>query len=360
MTSVLALPLVRRTVRGICTAAAVGGAACASHGSSPIGNAPIDAPTAPTPAAAPAPPAGVVIVANQQSASASLVTLPGGATRHVTVGTGPHEAAVGPDGRWAVVTVYGDREETGTRLALVDLASGTLVRHVALGAYARPHGVVVLPGAGRRVVVTSEASQRLLIVDLDRDSVVAAIPTGAAGSHMVAVTRDGTRAWTANIPAGSISEIDLVAQRLVRQIATAPVAEGIAVTPDGREVWVGSNQARTITVVDVGAGKAVATLGGVGVPYRIAIAPDGRTAAVADPEGNAVHVVDVAARRVVGAVTGLGSPRGVSFAPDGRTVFTTLGTEGAVAVLDVAARAARARHAVGEAPDGVAFAPAAR
>jgi DNA-binding beta-propeller fold protein YncE len=305
-------------------------------------------------------PAGVLVVANQQSANATLVTLPAGTTRHVAVGAGPHEAAASADGRWAVVTVYGTREETGTRLALVDLATGALVRHVPLGTYTRPHGVVPLPGAGRRVVVTSEASQRLLVVDLDGDSVVAAIPTGAAGSHMVAVTRDGTRAYTANIPAGSMSEIDLVARRLVRQVPIAPVAEGIAVSPDGREVWVGSNQARTISVVDAREGKVVATLGDVGVPYRIAFAPDGRTAAVADPEGNAVHLVDVAARRVTGAVTGLGSPRGVQWAPDGRTVFATLGAEHAVAVLDAPTRAVRARHAVGTTPDGVAFAAARR
>jgi DNA-binding beta-propeller fold protein YncE len=326
-----------------------------------VGHVAVQAPRAASAqAAAPAAatPAGVLVVANQQSASATLVTLPGGGTRHVDVGAGPHEAAVGPDGRWAVVTVYGTREETGTRVALLDLATGALVRHVALGEFTRPHGVVPLPDPGRRVVVTSEASQRLLVVDLDRGAVDAAIPTGAAGSHMVAVTRDGTRAYTANIPAGSISEIDLTAGRLVRQIPTGPVTEGIAVTPDGREVWAGSNQARTISVVDVREGRAVTTIAGVGVPYRIAISPDGRTAAVADPEGDAVHLVDVATRRVVGAVTGLGSPRGVSFAPDGRTVFATLGTEGAVAVLDPVTRTTRSRHAVGAAPDGVAFAPA--
>jgi DNA-binding beta-propeller fold protein YncE len=306
------------------------------------------------------PQGGVLVVANQQSASATLVTLPGGEVRHVTVGAGPHEAAVGAHGQWAVVSVYGTREETGTRLALLDLAAGALVRHVALGGYTRPHGVVALPGAGRRVVVTSEASQRLLVVDLERDTVLAAIPTGAAGSPMVAVTRDGTRAFTANVGSGSVSEIDLVAGRLVRQIPTGPVTEGLAVTPDAREVWAGSNQARTISVIDTRAGRVVATLAGVGVPYRIAISPDGRTAAVADPEGDAVHVVDVAARRAVGAVTGIGSPRGVTFSPDSRTVFATLGTEGAVAVLDLPSRTAVGRHAVGAAPDGVAFAPAPR
>lgn len=305
-------------------------------------------------------PRGLVVTANQQSADATLVSLADGRTHHLAVGTGPHEAAVGPDGTWGVVTVYGTREETGTRLALLDLARGTVVRHVSLAPYTRPHGVVPLPGPGRRVVVTAESEQRLLVVDLERDSVVAAIPTGAAGSHMVAVTRDGTRAYTANIPAGSMSEIDLVARRLVRQVPIAPVAEGIAVSPDGREVWVGSNQARTISVVDVAAGRVVATIAGAGVPYRIAFAADGRTAAVADPEGGAVHLVDVATRRVSGSITALGSPRGVCWAPDGRTVFATLGTEHAVAVLDVATRVVVARHPVGAVPDGVAFAAAHR
>jgi hypothetical protein len=70
-------------------------------------------------------PAGVLVVANQQSANATLVTLPGGTTRHVAVGAGPHEAAASADGRWAVVTVYGTREETGTRLALVRPGDGS-------------------------------------------------------------------------------------------------------------------------------------------------------------------------------------------------------------------------------------------
>src|SRR5262245_57127541 len=47
-----------------------------------------------------------VVVANQQSASASLLQADG-TMKHVPVGAGPHEAAVSPDGKTAVVTVYG-------------------------------------------------------------------------------------------------------------------------------------------------------------------------------------------------------------------------------------------------------------
>src|SRR5258707_106730 len=53
--------------------------------------------------------AGVIVVANQQGASATVVdaaTMKTIAT--LPVGNGPHEAAISPDGRWAAVTLYRD------------------------------------------------------------------------------------------------------------------------------------------------------------------------------------------------------------------------------------------------------------
>ena len=195
-------------------------------------------------------PAGVLVVSNQQSADASILALPAGTERRVAVGIGPHEAAIATDGKWGVVTVYGDRDSVGTRLALVDLATGALVRHVDV--YKRPHAAVPLRGAGHRVLVTSEATRNVVFVDLDQGRVTDTIPTMARGSHMVVVTADGKRAFTANIPDGSVSELDLEAKRFVRTIAVGQeVTEGIAVTPDGREVWVGSNKSGSHKEVEI-------------------------------------------------------------------------------------------------------------
>ncbi len=310
-------------------------------------------------------PRGHLVVANQQSADASIVALPDGTERRVTVGTGPHEAAIAPGGEWGVVTVYGTKESVGAQLALVDLASGTLVRHVELGEYTRPHAVVPLPAGssgGRRVLATSESTGNVVIVDLEAGRVEAAIPTGAAGSHMVVATADGRRAFTANIPDGSVSEIDLVERRLVRTIPVGQqVTEGIAATPDGREVWVGSNASGVVSVVDTREGKVVATLTGFRVPYRLAISADGRTAGVVDPQTGSLHLVDVASRGTTATVDLGASPRGVVFSPDGRTAFTTVvepGAAGAVVAVDVASRQVMGRWAVGVAPDGLAFHPA--
>lgn len=304
-------------------------------------------------------PRGHLVVSNQQSADASIVTLPAGTEARAAVGAGPHEAAIASGGRWGVVTVYGTRDSVGSRLALVDLATGALVRHVALGEYTRPHAAVPLPGAGHRVLVTSETTRNLVVVDLDSGRVEAVIPTQARGSHMVVVTADGTRAFTANVPDGSVSEIDLARRAWVRTIpVNQPMTEGIAVTPDGREVWVGSNGSGIVSVIDTKAGAVVATLTGFKVPYRLAIAPEGRSAAIVDPESNAVTLVDVATRATLGAVALGASPRGVTFAPDGRTLFVTVvGPEerGEAVAIAVGTRTVLGRWAVGTAPDGIAF-----
>ncbi|MEJ7812336.1 MAG: hypothetical protein WKG32_18140 [Gemmatimonadaceae bacterium] len=298
--------------------------------------------------------AGTVLVANQQAASASVIDLASGTTATIAVGTGPHETAISPDGRWGVVTIYGT-QPAGNQLAVIDMATRAVVRTVDLGRFTRPHGAAFLPGAPGQVAVTSEATQTVVIVDIAAGRVADSIATQNPGSHMLGVTANGKRLYTANIPGGTVSEIDLERRAFVRQIAVgAPATEGVAVTPDGRTVWVGSNQAHTVSVVDVRTGIVTDTLTGFGIPYRIGISPDGRWAVICDQPNGKIHIASVATRKVVGEIAGLGSPRGVSIAPDGRLALVTLG-QGEVAAVDLAERRELKRFPVGASPDGVAY-----
>jgi YVTN family beta-propeller protein len=300
--------------------------------------------------------AGTILVANQQSASATIVDLAKGTSSHIQVGTGPHETAISPDGRWGVVTVYG-AQTPGNQLAVIDLRTGTVARTIDLGIFTRPHGVMFIPGSPSKVVATSEASRRVVIADIIEGRAESDIATEAGGSHMVGVTADGKRAWTANVQSGSVSEIDLERRAFVRQIPVAPMTEGVAVTPNGREVWVGSNSQGTVSVVDTQRGAVVATIPNLGFPYRIGISPDGTLAAVCDPQGGRVHVVDVASRRVLGAFEGLGSPRGVFIGPDSRTGYITLNADQTVAVVDLRDRRILSKFQVQGSPDGVSYSP---
>ena len=312
------------------------------------------------PLAAADPRSGLVLVANQQSASASLIDLATGTARVIAVGSGPHEAVIAPSGRVAVVTIYGVAGAPGNQLAVLDLGTGQVTKTISLDQYTRPHGAMFLPGDETRVAVTSEATQNLVIVNLTEGKVEHAMPTGAAGSHMVAITADGARAYTSNIGGGGVSEFDLKTKTLIKVIPVAPRVEGVAVTPDGSAVWAGSNTNGTVTIIDTRTGQIAATLTGFKLPYRLAMSKDGRTAIICDPEGDRLHVADVHQRKVIWTLDGIGSPRGVNIAPDGKSAFVTLASDDTMGVVDLETRTLLRRVKVERSPDGVWYGPAGK
>lgn len=303
---------------------------------------------------------GHVLVANQQSANVTLIDLRTDNARTIAVGAGPHEAVISPSGRVGVVTIYGVGGAPGNQLVVIDIPTGNITRTISLGEYTRPHGAAFIGSDDSRVVVTSETTQKLVVVDLTTGSVTAAYATGATGSHMVALTADARRAFTANIFAGSMSEIDMTNGALVRTIPIAPRSEGIATVPDGSTVWVGSNTNNTVHVVDARRGVVTDTLTGFAVPYRLASSQDGQVIIVCDAAGDRIQVIDVARRTVLWTLGGLPAPRGVNIAPDGRHAFVTLAGENAVAIVDLQARKVDRKLPVGTAPDGVWYGVAPR
>jgi YVTN family beta-propeller protein len=300
-----------------------------------------------------APVGGIVLVANHESDDASIVDVAARTFVRVPVGDNPHEAAVSADGRWGAVTVLGVN-----RLAVIDLLNRRVARMVDLSRYRHPHGVDFVPGAPSTVAVTSGASKSVLLIDVTSGMVVAVIPTASTGSHMLGITADGRRLYTANnVRAGGITELDVTGRALVRDLRIAPETEAIAVAPDGSTVWVGSNTRGTVSVVDTERWQIDTTIPPVGYPYRIGISPDGMRAVVTDMEGDRVLIYDVKTRALLGQVGGLGEPRGVRIAGDNRTAFITLIREDVVAAIDIVDMKVLMRVPVGAYPDGVGWGP---
>jgi YVTN family beta-propeller protein len=306
---------------------------------------------------------GVVLVANQQSASATIVDIATRATTTLDVGAGPHETVVSPDGKWGIVTIYGvgggvgGANGAGNKLAVIDLPAKRVARTIDLGTYMRPHGASFVPGHPSHVVVTSETTANIVLVDIDEGRVITAIPTQHPGSHMLGVTADGKRLFTASIPFGGISEIDLEKRAFVRDLQVSSNTEGVAVAPDASSVWIGSNNQGSVSVVDTKSWTVAATITGPTMPYRLGFSPDGNTVVFCDPQANKIWIADARARKITGSVDGLGSPRGVKIASDNRTAYVTLGADNAVASIDLIDRKVNWSVPVGTSPDGVWYGP---
>jgi YVTN family beta-propeller protein len=301
--------------------------------------------------------AGTVMIIDP-AARRTLATLP--------TGTGPHEIAVAPGAKTAVVANYGNQGSPGSSLTVVDIDARKVARTIDLGAHRRPHGLAFLPDG--QLLVTVEQSQAVLVVDVAGGKVVKVIKTDQPGTHMVVASADGKRAYTTNIPAGSVSLLDVVAGKVVKTEKVAPHVEGIALSPDGRQVWVGSNEADSVTVLDGATLAKVGAIQAAGLPIRVTASPDGKRVLVTNANGGKLQIVDAATRTVSATVAFPSDPKslpegapgvvpiGTVITPDGKTAYVSLLVTGKVAVIDLDTAKIVHELPAGEAPDGIALA----
>lgn len=309
---------------------------------------------------------GTVVVVNQQADSVTLVDLKTmEAYRHVPVVGGPHEAAASPDGRRVLVTNY-NKQGAGPQkaLSLLALPSGDTLKTIDLGEYRAPHDVRWVDGS--RVVVTSEANQALLVVNVESGAIEKVFRTEAGVSHMLALSTDRTRLYCSNMRDGSVSAFDFQTGGKLADVKTGKECEGVGVTPDGRWVWAGNRAEDSISIIDTRTLQVVKHLPSPGFPYRVQFTPNGRHALVPHATASALVVADVAAQRIAKAIplglTNVAEPStaGVFPHPDNRHAFVTVRNDDSLLVIDLESGRTLARVAVQSSPDGVTWSPVSR
>jgi DNA-binding beta-propeller fold protein YncE len=316
--------------------------------------------------------AATLLVANKSEATVTVYDLPGAASvATLPTGTGPHEVAVSPDGRRAVVANYGTRDVPGDTLTVVDVSRAAVTGTITLPPGARPHGVEWLDG--QRVAVTAGGINSLLLVDVDAMQVARTIAVDQAVAHMVAASAAQGRAFVANIGSGTATAVDLAAARKISDLAAGEGSEGIALVDGGRELWVTNRAAGTVSVFDTASLEKTAELALPGFPIR-AEADDGRGLVyITLPEVDALAVLDVRTRReqrrLVFEVppdrsrkTLFGDrlpessvPIGVLLSGDGKSLFVAHSSAHVVTVYDAATLSRQAIIATGLEPDGMAW-----
>jgi YVTN family beta-propeller protein len=314
-----------------------------------------------------------LLVANKTDNTVDLLELDTGrSVATLPTGHGPHEVAVSPDGRTAIVSNYGHREKPGHTLTVVDVEGARVARTIDLDRDSRPHGMTWI--SKETVAVTTEGSSHLLLVDPFTGQIVGRVATDQSISHMVAVTPDGKRAFVANIGAGSVTAIDLAGSRKLADIETGQGAEGIAVSPDGKRVWVANREADTLSVIDASTLKVVATVPCPGFPIRVAVTPDGKRVLVSCARSGEVVLFDAtsrkqlvrrkldltavptASRRLFGdRFADSPAPVGLVVAPDGTRAWVAATQSDAVVVIDPATLDVRDVLKAGREPDGMAY-----
>ncbi|GAB4139568.1 MAG: hypothetical protein Kow00104_21460 [Rhodothalassiaceae bacterium] len=307
--------------------------------------------------------AEILVVGNKGEDSVGFIDLASGRMEVVRpTGRGPHEVAVSPDGRLAAVVAYGAGAGAGRSIDIFDVAKAVLRTHIDLGAHSRPHGILWHPD-GRKLVVTTEGSGHLLVVDGEKGAIEKAIPTGGRGSHMVALSSDGLRAYVANLGSGTVSVIDIAAGERQASLEVGQEAEGIALSPDGSRLWVTARAEDRVMVFDTERLERIAAIATGRMPIRVAISPDGTRAVTSNARDGTLSLIDTASLKRIATVTpGEGAtddsmPVTLLFHPDGRSLFVALTNAARIVRFSVPDFAQSATIAAGKGSDGLGYSP---
>jgi DNA-binding beta-propeller fold protein YncE len=270
-----------------------------------------------------------------------------------------HEVAVSPDGRYAFVPIYGNSGvgkpgTDGSKLVKIDLATHKIVATLDFGHGVRPHCPVIGPKDGL-LYVTTELDKVITLVDPKTLKIVGSIPTGAAESHMLALSHDGARGYTSNVGPGSVSVLDTKTRALVKVIPVADNIQRIAVTRDGRWVFTADQTRPQLAVIDTTTNAVSKWIPLDGLGYGGAMTLEGSQFLMTVPSKGEIEVIDLKTMQVARRIATTPDPEEVIVAPDGAHAWVSSPASGQVAEIDLAAGKMRHTLATGKDSDGLAW-----
>lgn len=270
----------------------------------------------------------------------------------ISTGHNPHEIVLSSDHKYAYLSNYAP---PGNTISVIDLVNRKHILQISTGDYGRIHGAAISPD-GAHAYFTAGQSGYVVEIDTRTHKVTRAIPTHGKISHMVLVSPDGKRLYTANIVSENVSVLDRDSGDLITQVPCGKGAEGMCFTPDGTRLWVGNQEAGSITIIDTASCTALETFSCPGMPVRIRFTPDGKRVLVAswtDP-GELVLLETDTHREIKRLPVGK-QAIGIELSPDGKRAFVGCEHEDGVHVIDLESPSVTAKILTGNGSDAMAW-----
>src|ERR1700761_1703668 len=214
-----------------------------------------------------------------------------------------HEVIASKDGRLAYVPIYGNSGvgkpgTDGHEMVVIDVASRRVVGHVDFGNGVRPHMPLIGPKDGL-LYVTTELEKSITLIDPKTLKIVGSIPTGQEQSHMLALSHDGKRGYTANVGPGTVSVLDIKARKVLTIIPISGNTQRISITPDDKWVFTADQTKPQLAAIDTATNKVAKWIPLEGVAYGTTPTLDGRWLMATMPGKSKVAVVDLKTMQVV-------------------------------------------------------------
>ncbi|HEY5864659.1 MAG TPA: cytochrome D1 domain-containing protein [Candidatus Tectomicrobia bacterium] len=273
----------------------------------------------------------------------------------------------GYDPKTLVIVVNRDSSD----VAVIDPATDTVVKRIALGTYTNAH-MAMLNHDGKKILVSGTGRDRFLVVDLVTGQVDHTVVTGKSPEHFD-VTPDGRRAFVGNLADATVSVIDVQEGRELQRVPGFAEPHGFSALPDGSKVYVSNNGAHEVAVLDGVSGRmlkrlAVGNIGSVaarnpqrylsevkGIPNPT-LTKDGAFAYAADSDSGELAIIDTKTDTIVKKLRVGTQPWRPYNSPDGRWMLVPNNGDSTVTVIDTTSQKIVAQLNAGSEMTGVNFA----
>jgi YVTN family beta-propeller protein len=296
-------------------------------------------------------PSTALLVLNKEEGALAIVDPASGkVVGRVPTGEGPHEVTVSSDGKLAFVGNYGARTP-GNSISVIDIVAQKELRRVDLGPLRRPHGITFAEG---KVYFTAEVNKLIGRYDPATNQIDWLLGTGQNSTHMILVST--TQIFTANIGSDSVTVIDRAnSSETVVSVGKGP--EGMDLSPDGTQLWAANSRDGSVSIVDIAAEKVVQTISvGTKRSNRLKFTPDGKLVLISDLDAGELVVVDASACKEIKRIKLGRGVEGILIVPDGSRAYVAVAGDNNVAIVDLKTLEVTGRLSTGTGPDGMAWA----
>lgn len=258
----------------------------------------------------------------------------------------PHGVAIAPNGRFCV-----SRIDAASVTCGMLTASSATVQSTATVGVTPAH--VALSADGSRAYTANQygSSASVLDVTTPTPSLLATISLPSEGFNVL-VDPAGSRVYVTT-GSGALQVMDAATDTVIAQVATGPASNGLALDRAAGILYVSSIRAGTVTAVSTATNTVTKVYAVSANPQRIALSADGKTLYVAT-ESTGLEVLDLATgtrSSVIGVDAGA---VGLALAPDGKVAYVTNPPAGELQIVDVATRQVTTLSGLGS-PRNVAF-----
>jgi DNA-binding beta-propeller fold protein YncE len=256
----------------------------------------------------------------------------------IPTGASPHEIAVSPDGKLAMVSTF-----QGNTLSLIDLTEQKELDRYKFTFPTRVNGLAYADG---KFVFTAEDADAIGRYDPAKKTVDAMVGLGQLTSHVLLYDAAIKTIIVTSRNSNSVTFVDTIPieyrgnSRPNWRVTPVPAGitfnEAMDLSPDGKELWTAEFRGSHVAVLDI-ATKAVKTTFEVPDLHsdRLKFTPDGKRILLSDLENGQLRVIDVATHKEIQKLQIGKGLEGVGITPDGSTAYICSPSDNDVSIVDL-------------------------